>query len=66
MLKEKLSLYQPNQEVLIFPEEPTFENHEDHRQHLKIHLAAACRFFHKCRFDFVFDELATTQPDLFD
>ena len=50
----KVSLYQPDQEGLIFPEEPEFETFEEERQHLKIHLAAACRFFHKCRFDFGF------------
>ncbi|MCZ6671792.1 MAG: class II aldolase/adducin family protein [Verrucomicrobia bacterium] len=55
MLKqEKGSLYQPDQEGLIFPEEPQFETIEEERHHLKIHLAAACRFFHKCHFDYGF------------
>ena len=51
---EKVSIYQPDQEGRIFPEEPSFDSYEEERLHLKIHLAAACRFFHKCRFDYGF------------
>ena len=37
--QEKVSIYQPDQEGRIFPEEPRFDTHEEHRQHLKVHLA---------------------------
>lgn len=52
--QSKKSLYQPDQKGLIFPEEPTFETFEEERNYRKIHLAAACRYFHKCRFDYGF------------
>ncbi len=51
---QKKSLYQPDQKGLIFPEEPNFETYEEERLHRKVHLAAACRYFHKCRFDYGF------------
>jgi ribulose-5-phosphate 4-epimerase/fuculose-1-phosphate aldolase len=42
---DRVSLYQPTQKGLTFPQVPKFESHEEHRQHLKKHLVAACRAF---------------------
>jgi ribulose-5-phosphate 4-epimerase/fuculose-1-phosphate aldolase len=39
------SIYQPEQEGLIYPDEPTFSSVEAHRQHLKERLVGACRAF---------------------
>jgi ribulose-5-phosphate 4-epimerase/fuculose-1-phosphate aldolase len=50
----KVSIYQPDQEGLIFPELPTFESHAAHRQHLKQRLVAACRAFAQHGFDYGF------------
>ena len=44
-VRERISLYQPEQEGLRFPEVPKFKNHAEHRQHLKERLVAACRAF---------------------
>ena len=42
---ERVSLYQPTQKGLKFPEVRRFANHAEHRQHLKERLVAACRAF---------------------
>ena len=42
---ERVSLYQPEQQGLRFPEVPSFRNHAEHRQHLKERLVGACRAF---------------------
>ncbi len=42
---ERVSIYQPEQQGLKFPETPKFRNHAEHRQHLKERLVAACRAF---------------------
>lgn len=44
-LGNRVSIYQPEQEGLIFPEEPTFKTVEEERRHLKQRLVAACRAF---------------------
>ena len=41
----RISLYQPTQPGLTFPVVPTFDNHAEHREHLKKRLVAACRAF---------------------
>ena len=40
-LNDRISIYQPKQTDLIFPELPVFANHAEHRQHLRKRLAAA-------------------------
>lgn len=50
----KISLYQPDQEGLIFPEIPSFETHEEERLYRKRHLVAACRAFDQYGFDYGF------------
>ena len=42
---ERLSVYQPTQPGLIFPEIPSFDSHAAHRHYLKQRLVAACRAF---------------------
>jgi len=53
-LKGRVSIYQPEQEGLIFPQLPTFKNHALHRQHLKERLVGACRAFALHGFDYGF------------
>lgn len=48
------SVYQPDQEGLIFPEIPSFDNIQDERLHLKKQLVAACRAFAMQGFDYGF------------
>lgn len=48
------SIYQPEQEGLIFPELPKFENIADERRHRKERLVAACRAFAIEGFDYGF------------
>ncbi|CAB3766659.1 class II aldolase/adducin family protein [Paraburkholderia solisilvae] len=50
----KVSIYQPDQEGLIYPELPTFRTAAEHRQHLKEHLVGACRAFALQGFDYGF------------
>ncbi|KER69949.1 aldolase [Burkholderia cepacia] len=50
----KISIYQPDQEGLIYPEIPVFKNVDEHRQHLKERLVAACRAFALEGFDYGF------------
>ncbi|MGV8823676.1 class II aldolase/adducin family protein [Methylibium petroleiphilum] len=52
--KPRVSIYQPTQEGLIFPELPIFETHAKERQHRKERLAAACRAFALQGFDYGF------------
>lgn len=48
------SVYEPDQEGLIFPAIPTFESLEADRLHRKQRLAVACRVFAQHGFDFGF------------
>jgi hypothetical protein len=41
----RISIYQPEQTGLIFPQILDFENFEAERQHLKERLVASCRAF---------------------
>jgi ribulose-5-phosphate 4-epimerase/fuculose-1-phosphate aldolase len=43
--KTRVSIYQPEQQGLIFPEIPSFSSYEEERLHLKKSLVAACRAF---------------------
>lgn len=52
--RNKISIYQPDQEGLIFPGLPEFSTHAEHRQHLKERLVAACRAFALQGFDYGF------------
>ena len=52
--RERISLYQPEQEGLIFPEIPEFETFEEERTYRKQHLVAACRAFDQHGFDYGF------------
>jgi ribulose-5-phosphate 4-epimerase/fuculose-1-phosphate aldolase len=55
LVKEgKVSIYQPEQEGLIFPDLPSFSSHAEHRQHLKERLVGACRAFAQQGFDYGF------------
>lgn len=49
-----VSIYQPKQTGLIFPEVPTFATHAEERQHRKERLVAACREFAVQGFDYGF------------
>jgi ribulose-5-phosphate 4-epimerase/fuculose-1-phosphate aldolase len=51
---DRVSIYQPEQRGLIFPEVPTFADAAAHRQHLKERLVAACRAFALQGFDYGF------------
>jgi ribulose-5-phosphate 4-epimerase/fuculose-1-phosphate aldolase len=42
---ERVSIYQPEQAGLQFPQVPSFASHQEHRVHLKQRLVAACRAF---------------------
>ena len=53
-LKGRISIYQPEQEGLIFPQIPTFSSHAEHRRHLKERLVGACRAFALHGFDYGF------------
>lgn len=50
----KVSIYQPDQQGVIFPELPAFTSVQAHRQHLKERLVAACRAFALQGFDYGF------------
>ena len=39
------SIYQPEQDGLIFPTQPTFSSSAEERRHLKERLVGACRAF---------------------
>ena len=53
-LGNRTSIYQPEQEGLVFPAMPEFENVEAERQHRKERLVAACRAFAQQGFDYGF------------
>ena len=53
-LGKRESIYQPENNDLIFPEIPTFTKVEDERQHRKERLVAACRAFAIEKFDYGF------------
>src|SRR5471032_2802007 len=50
----KVSIYQPEQDGLIFPELPTFASAAAQRQHLKERLVGACRAFAQQGYDYGF------------
>ncbi len=50
----RVSIYQPEQKGLIFPELPQFTSVSAHRQHLKERLVAACRAFALQGYDYGF------------
>lgn len=52
--RERISIYQPEQAGLIFPEMPEFESVEEERTYRKQHLVAACRAFDQHGFDYGF------------
>ena len=51
---KRISVYQPEQAGLIFPEIPEFKSPAEERQHRKERLAAACRAFDQQGFDYGF------------
>ncbi|MEO1192539.1 MAG: class II aldolase/adducin family protein [Pseudomonadota bacterium] len=53
-LGDRVSIYQPEQTGLIFPELPKFASVEAERQHRKERLVAACRAFAQQGFDYGF------------
>ncbi|PLZ01510.1 class II aldolase/adducin family protein [Burkholderia sp. WAC0059] len=53
-LQGRVSIYQPEQKGLIFPELPTFASPAAQRQHLKERLVGACRAFAQHGFDYGF------------
>lgn len=65
----RISLYQPEQEGLTFPQIPTFATVTDERQHRKQRLVAACRAFARHGFGFGFGGHLTVRdpefPDLY-
>jgi ribulose-5-phosphate 4-epimerase/fuculose-1-phosphate aldolase len=50
----RVSIYQPEQKGLIYPEEPKFTTFAEQRQHLKERLVGACRAFAQQGFDYGF------------
>ena len=66
---ERISVYQPEQPGLIFPEIPEFKTPAEERQHLKERLVAACRAFAQHGFDYGFAGHLTVRdpehPDLY-
>ncbi|GEO36607.1 ribulose-5-phosphate 4-epimerase/fuculose-1-phosphate aldolase [Skermanella aerolata] len=52
--KERVSIYQPEQEGLIFPEIPEFNSFSEEREYRKQHLVAATRAFGMHGFDYGF------------
>src|SRR5258708_1285692 len=53
-LNGRVSIYQPEQAGLIYPELPAFSSHAEHRRHLKERLVGACRAFALQGFDYGF------------
>lgn len=53
-LGKRKSIYQPEQDGLIFPQEPKNETFEAEREHRKQRLVAACRAFAQQGFDYGF------------
>lgn len=52
--KGRISIYQPEQEGVIFPEIPKFKDVGEERAYRKAHLVAACRVFAKYGYDYGF------------
>src|SRR5690349_9008707 len=52
--KQNISIYQPKQQGLIYPEIPSFDSVEAERQHRKERLVAACRAFALHNLDYGF------------
>ncbi len=52
--RDKISIYQPDQAGLVFPEIPHFASHAEDREHRKRHLVAAVRAFALHGFDYGF------------
>ena len=52
--RDKVSIYQPDQPGLIFPEIPSFGSHAEERDYRKRHLVAAVRAFAQHGFDYGF------------
>jgi len=52
--RPRISIYQPEQEGLIFPEIPTFNSFAEEREYRKRHLVAAVRAFAMHGFDYGF------------
>ncbi|MEX5341079.1 class II aldolase/adducin family protein [Pseudomonas sp. I2] len=52
--KRRISIYQPEQAGLIFPEIPEFKSFEEERTYRKKHLVAACRAFAQHSLDYGF------------
>jgi ribulose-5-phosphate 4-epimerase/fuculose-1-phosphate aldolase len=50
----RISIYQPEQSGLIFPEIPKFKDFGEERAYRKAHLVAACRVFSKYGYDYGF------------
>lgn len=60
----RVSVYQPEQPGLKFPELPEFQTHADLRRHRKERLVAACRAFAQQGFDYGFaDHLTIRDPE---
>ena len=51
---QQISLYQPKQQGLKFPETPAFATHQEQRKYRKEHLVAACREFGRQGLDYGF------------
>jgi ribulose-5-phosphate 4-epimerase/fuculose-1-phosphate aldolase len=68
-LGNRISIYQPEQEGLKFPERPTFSNVTEERRHRKERLVAACRAFALHNLDYGFAGHLTVRdperPDLY-
>ena len=68
-LGNRVSVYQPEQDGLIFPEIPVFTSVEAERRHRKERLVAACRAFAQQGFDYGFAGHLTVRdperPELF-
>ena len=67
--RDKVSIYQPDQAGLMFPEVPAFASHEEERNYRKRHLVAAVRAFGMHGFDYGFAGHLTVRdperPDLY-
>lgn len=68
-LGNRISIYQPEQQGLKFPEEPEFASAGELREHRKRHLVAACRAFAEHGLDYGFAGHLTIRdperPDLY-
>jgi ribulose-5-phosphate 4-epimerase/fuculose-1-phosphate aldolase len=53
-LKGRVSIYEPEQDGLIYPRQPTFSTYAAQRRHLKERLVGACRAFAQHGFDYGF------------